>query len=145
MKKNSKIIKCRGVIVDGDKILLAKHSHNNRDFYAFMGGHMEEGEDPVQCLERELFEELGVTPEIGRLMYINQYKEEEREYLEFFFQVKNFEDYIDINKLGGEDKNELNEILWVGKDQMLKVLPERIFSDFKSGGLSFSSEVVFIS
>lgn len=144
MTTKPKIIKCRGIIVANDKMLLARHSHNNRDFYAFLGGHLEGDENPRECAERELTEELGIEPRIGRLMYVNQYYEDENDYLEFFFEVLNGEDYLDISKFNGTHGYELVDVSWVGKSDTIYVMPKVIFDDFKSGRLASLKEVVFI-
>lgn len=144
MDLKPKIIKCRGIIVINDKILLAKHGHNERDFYAFLGGHLEGDENPVACARREITEELGIKPEIGRLMYINLYSENENDYIEFFFEVKNSQDYLDIHKFNGTHSNELIEIVWVNKNQDISVMPKVIFDDFNNDRLHYSKDVIFL-
>jgi hypothetical protein len=45
-----------------------------------------------------MIEETGVSPEIGKLLYIQQYREENgREYLEFFYHITNVDDYETID------------------------------------------------
>lgn len=63
-------VRCRGIIVHERKLLLVRHSHGAQ-FYAFPGGHLDFGEDPRECIHRELIEELGVVPVVGRLLYIH--------------------------------------------------------------------------
>jgi 8-oxo-dGTP pyrophosphatase MutT (NUDIX family) len=58
------------VILHEDKLLVVKHSPEDT-FVALPGGHLEWSEDIKECLKREMIEELGVAPEIGRLLYIN--------------------------------------------------------------------------
>jgi mutator protein MutT len=60
------MVKCVGaLVVQQGTILLAKRSAQ-RDFYPnvwdFFGGHIEAGESPEQTLQRELMEELGISP-----------------------------------------------------------------------------------
>jgi hypothetical protein len=40
-----------------------------------------------------MIEETGVKPEIGNLLFIQQFMDGEREQLEFFFHIKNADDY----------------------------------------------------
>ena len=126
-----KIVKCRGVIVDGDKMFLVKHSLHH-DFYATPGGHLEGDENPKECIGRELFEEFGVKAEVGGLLYINQFSDPDKSFIEFFFEIKNGTDFknLDENKI---DKKEIVEIIWVAKDTNLKILPEKLKEDFKNG------------
>lgn len=66
------IIRVRGIIMDGGEMLLVKHAAD-ADYYALPGGHLEWGEDVRECLRREITEELGIRPEIGRLLYVNNF------------------------------------------------------------------------
>lgn len=145
--KNQVIIKCRGIIVNDEKLLVAKH-HKNDMYYAFLGGKLELPESPIECVEREIFEELGVKPEIGKLLYVNNYSDNEEKkdtnFFEFFFEIKNGADYLNIEKLNGTHRNELLDILWVGKEENLNILPKKVFQDFKDDTLLFG-EVQFIN
>lgn len=44
-----------------------------------------------------MIEETGVTPEIGKLLFIQQYRDEKREFLEFFFHITNADAYETID------------------------------------------------
>lgn len=44
-----------------------------------------------------MIEETGVKPEIGKLIYIHQYIQNNIESLEFFFHVRNSNDYLNID------------------------------------------------
>ncbi len=143
MEPKGYIIKCRGIIFDGEKVLLARH-HKSQDFLAFLGGHLEDNETPEICVKRELKEELGIDPEVGNLIYINQYIDNDHDYLEFFFEIKNADEYLDLNNLNGKSKDSITEIVWVSKNDTIKVLPERIFSDIKSGNFPLNNNVIFI-
>lgn len=141
--KNQVAIKCRGIILHEGKLFIVKHSKDAL-FWALPGGHLEWPENPKECLERETVEELGIKPEIGKLLYVNSYERKDGvNFLEFFFEIKNSADFLDIGKLNGTHKDELFDILWVGKERDIKILPEKVFQDFKDGTL-LSSEVQFI-
>jgi ADP-ribose pyrophosphatase YjhB (NUDIX family) len=130
-KKNLKIIKCRGVILYEDKLLVVKHSLSSK-FYALPGGHLDGDENPNECIKREIFEEFGVNPEVGNLLYINQFSDPDKSFLEFFFEIKNGIDFknLDENKI---DKKEIIEIVWVKKDNGMNILPTKLNEDFKNG------------
>lgn len=64
---------------------------------AHPGGGIDQGESLETALDREMREETGIAPVIGNLLYIQQYVSEGQEQLEFFFHVKNTEDYLQID------------------------------------------------
>jgi 8-oxo-dGTP pyrophosphatase MutT (NUDIX family) len=53
----------RGIIIDGDYILIAKAKSANNTFLP--GGHLEYNENLKKTLEREIFEEIGINCMIG--------------------------------------------------------------------------------
>jgi 8-oxo-dGTP pyrophosphatase MutT (NUDIX family) len=68
-----------------------------RDYWCTPGGGLEAGESLHQGLKREMIEETGITPTIGKLLFIQQYQDHQKEYLEFFFHIENPEDYHTID------------------------------------------------
>ncbi|MFH1608876.1 MAG: NUDIX domain-containing protein [Patescibacteria group bacterium] len=125
----------RGIIYHDEKILLVKHDES-LDYFALPGGHIEWAEDPKDCIEREIIEELGVKPEIGRLLYVNSFVKDQKHAIEFFFEIINVEDYLDTKKLKNSTHgHEIFEIKWVGKNDGIKILPKGISEDFLSGNL----------
>ena len=100
-------ISVRSIIFKDGKILAQKpkdpRSKEPIDFWCTMGGGMDPGESIKECLRREMIEETGIEPEIGRLLYIQQFmsgRHRNREIMDFFFEVKNVDDYetIDLTK-----------------------------------------------
>lgn len=90
----------RGVIIKDGKLFaqrLNKKDGRVNDYWCTPGGGLDDGESIFAGLTRELIEETGVKPVIGRLLYVQQYADEAREYLEFFFEITNAEDYESID------------------------------------------------
>lgn len=143
MDKNI-LVKVRGVIISDNKLLIVKHKQSQ--FMALPGGHLEYGEDVLTCLKRELVEELGVMPEIGRLLYINTFIENKNntEYIEFFFEIKNGNDYLNIEGLERTHAHELAKIIWISPSDNINILPKQFDEDFKNNKI-FEGEVKFIS
>ncbi len=134
-------IRCRAIILnDEGKLLVVKHVHDT-SFAALPGGHLEWGEDIKEGLRREIVEELGVVPEIGRLLYVNNFMEnKKKQSVEFFFEVLNSHEYKNI-----EDKNrthayEIAQVCWLESTSSIMVLPKQVGEDFKAGQL-ISNEV----
>lgn len=143
MENKNILVKVRGVILYEGKLLIVKHEQSQ--FMALPGGHLEYGEDVINCLKRELVEELGVMPEIGKLLYINTFieKKNNTEYVEFFFEVKNGKDYLNIDGLERTHAHELTEILWISSDSDIEILPKKFNEDFKNNKI-FEGETKFI-
>ncbi|HEU5121693.1 MAG TPA: NUDIX domain-containing protein [Candidatus Saccharimonadales bacterium] len=91
----------RGIVFKDKKILAQQLQPDadgiERDYWCTPGGGLEAGESLYQGLHREMIEETGIAPKIGKLLFIQQYRDENKEYLEFFFLIKNPEDYHTID------------------------------------------------
>jgi 8-oxo-dGTP pyrophosphatase MutT (NUDIX family) len=94
-------IAVRGIILKDGKIfcqkLQDKKTGRLNDFWSTPGGGLDPGESLVTGLEREMIEETGIRPDIGNLLFIQQFTEGEKEHLEFFFHIKNVDDYETID------------------------------------------------
>lgn len=126
-------IRCRAIIIHDNRILVVKHSVDS-NFYALPGGHLEWGEDVKTCMRREVIEELGITPEIGRLLYVRNFIDKDsKQSIEFHFEIINSADYLDINKLKGTHGHELVEICWIGKNDSRTIKPQELQVDLNNG------------
>ncbi len=98
-----KEIKVRGIaILDGKVLCVQLTPYNNltaesEPFWCLPGGTVDDGESLLDAFKREMIEELGVEPKVGRLLYVQQFKHNDIEYLEFFFHVENAEDYTNVD------------------------------------------------
>lgn len=101
-------VNVRGVIVNDKGELfcqrLTARDQDGRDFWCTPGGGLDMGESLLDGLRREMIEETGVTPEIGRLVLVQQFTEGGEqsahgpsEQLEFFFHITNWKDYQQID------------------------------------------------
>ena len=132
MEKEKKIVvKIRGIILHEGKLLMLRHAHDD-SFVALPGGHLEWGEDVRACLSREMVEELGVKPEIGRLLFINEYSQiDNKQYIEFFFEVLNGDKYTKTEELARTHAHEIAEIVWVSPADDINIMPKEFGEYFK--------------
>lgn len=69
MKKAIRI-RVSALLVDGNgKILLVNHHKGDRSYWLLPGGGLDFGENPVDCLRREMAEELGARVRAGDLLF----------------------------------------------------------------------------
>jgi ADP-ribose pyrophosphatase YjhB (NUDIX family) len=136
------IVRSRAVIVHEGKLLVVHHP--GRDFHALPGGHVDSGENPKECMERELVEELGIRPVVGRLLYVYTYINKEGVHsVEFFFEIKNSVDYLLHENMEKTHAHEIDEVRWAGTDEVVRILPPEFFEEFKSGRV-FDDSVRFL-
>lgn len=89
--------------------------------WEFPGGKVKAGETTVDCLRRELKEELGIEPEIGRLFHHqNHFYPDSGSYDIFYYLVPSYAgdidnkvfdsvSWVEIDKLGSFDSLEGNK------------------------------------
>ena len=140
------IVRARAIILDAGELLVVRHAHNP-SYAALPGGHLDFGESPRACIERELYEELGVHPTIGRLLYVNTFTIEQdgvpTQPVEFFFEVTNTSDFRTL----GDDRSHAHELAgveWVAVGDPVTILPAQIAIDHVAG-LLLSDEPRFIT
>ena len=95
-------VNVRAIIYKNGKLLAVKHKHGEdiSHYYAVPGGGLDPQESLVDGLARELREETGINAVIGNLLFIQQFPSAHAGYaeeLEFFFTVKNPDDFTNID------------------------------------------------
>ena len=93
------------LIKKNDRYLIGRRGPNEKSpgLWEFPGGKIEEGETPIECIKRELKEELNINAEIGDLVTKYNYDYPNVSYLLYFFKVKS---YIGEFKIIVHDKSE---------------------------------------
>jgi 8-oxo-dGTP diphosphatase len=124
-------VRVRAIIARGNELLLVKHKDPDGKPYGswvLPGGKVEEGELIVDAIVREITEETGITPTIGRLLYVHQFSRGEiAEGPEFFFEVTNVGDFENIDlSATSHGLIEIAEIGFYDPTTLTNVLPEFI-------------------
>lgn len=118
----------RGLVIHEGKLLCARLKPYNgvdHDYWCVPGGGLDVGESLTDGVTREIREETGITPVVGRLRYIQQYQpkqKSQREQMEFFFILENSSDYVNIDlskTTHGEDEIEVIDFVDPGVENIL--------------------------
>jgi 8-oxo-dGTP pyrophosphatase MutT (NUDIX family) len=56
------------IIIHDAKVALIERRRDGEHYFVFPGGGIEEGENPIEAVHREVMEELGVTVAVGPLV-----------------------------------------------------------------------------
>lgn len=99
---NTRRVATRAIIFKDGKLLCQRlvpgESGQARTYWCTPGGGLDIGESLEAGLHREMIEETGITPKIGRLLFVQQFSEDgKKEQMEFFFHIENPEDYEAID------------------------------------------------
>lgn len=94
-------INVRGIIFKDGTLLAQQLTLGSdgiiRDYWCTPGGGLDDGESLHAGLHREMIEETGIAPKIGKLLFIQQFHDGKKEQLEFFFHIENPDDYVTID------------------------------------------------
>jgi len=93
-------VNVRGIIFRNGELLVTKFRQEDDSesvHWGTFGGGLDIGESLHIGLHREMIEETGIAPKIGKLLFTQQFADEEKEYLEFFFHIENTDDYESID------------------------------------------------
>lgn len=109
--QNKKLIAAAIIERDG-KILIAQRAKNDSLLgkWEFPGGKVEAGETLVDCLKRELSEELGIQAEVGEYVCTSSFFYKDIQFDMCMFKVPSFNGEIKLN--------EHSAIAWVTPNEL---------------------------
>jgi len=92
-------VNVRGIIFNEGKLLVTKfrqEDDSESKYWGTFGGGLDIGESFAVGLHREMIEETGIAPQIGKLLFMQQFNDGQQEHLELFFHITNVDDYSEI-------------------------------------------------
>lgn len=111
------------VIREGGRIFATARGYGAyRGKWEFPGGKIEKGETPEAALERELFEELGVKTQTGRIYYAIHHSYPEKDVLLLFYRSSLIEGEphpIEEADIRWIEEGQLREFDWAEADAPL--------------------------
>lgn len=141
-EKNIRIC-CRALILNEGKLLVVKHPIDD-SYYALPGGGLEKGESLKECIIREIQEELGVTIQNPKLVYVYKWEDSKnRDNIEFLFLIENGKDFVDLTNNNRSHAFEIAELLWMEKGDDINLLPTQLKDEFLENNFNLN-EVKFI-
>ena len=124
--ENGKIVcTARALIIDEGELLVFRLT-KAPDWYSLPGGKIDFGESFAEAIKRELIEETGIEPVVGRLLVMREMILPDRHRVEMFFEIKNSADYrnIDLTKTT-HGLEEIADVAFVDVTKTdKKILPE---------------------
>ncbi len=132
---------------DGKYLMLhrtKKQGDLNHDKYIGVGGHVEHGESPEDCIKREILEETGLRAQKLTLRGILTFVMDEVDEYTFLFTCSDFSGTMhpcDEGELEWIPKEEIKKLpLWAGDHVFLRLLEER--EDVFSCKLTYEQDVL---
>lgn len=114
-------IQSRGIILKGEDVLVMFRRKDGEEYYVFPGGHMREGEEPVENAIREIKEETTITVKDMHLAFkFENYIKPDNPNIDYYF-VGSYES--GTPKISGEESRRMTddnyfEPMWVRLDDI---------------------------
>lgn len=82
------IVRCAGIVIKNNKILLVKSDYDNKIYWILPGGGLCHGESLKECVKREVFEETGIKVKVGKLIFIDENCSQKNPMIHFTYLCK---------------------------------------------------------
>ena len=142
--------RARGIIFYDNKIISMYRELDNRIFYTFPGGGMEEGESETECVVREIFEEFGLVVKPLKKVYV--YENEKSieyfyicEWIEGKFGTGNGEEFEPQNNNGVYKPMLINILDIPSLPLMPPEIAKAFFEDYNQNGKILRSNVKVVN
>lgn len=114
-----------GIVIESSKVLLI-HRKNEKEYYVFPGGGVEENETIEEAVIRELKEETSIKVKIKKLLYIHHIVDEQNDSDQYFYlceYLSGIPKLGDFNELQNmKSANDFYEPLWYPTQKLSETL-----------------------
>lgn len=137
---------CRAIIFKDDSVILIYREKNNKQYYVFPGGKLEENETKEECVVRECKEELGIKIKVKKYIYDVRGKG----FRQYFFLCEwiegelgtGDEEEYNINRIGGIQIPMLIKIKDISKLNVVSPqIVKQLLLDINKLGLELDTKV----
>ena len=133
-------IRAAAIVVQGDSVLLVQHQHNDlqggRPWWVPPGGGVEGEESLMDCAQREVLEETGLSVELGRIAYVREFVEPGYHHCEVFFIAASYSGTLMVGSNPGSGIFDVDHVIkdvrFVPRSEMaeMTIHPEEIKTTF---------------
>ena len=109
-------IQARGIILKENNVLIMHRIKEGKEYYVFPGGHMREGEKPLETAIREIEEETTIKAKDMRLAFESTNYVKPKKVLKDYFFVgywKSGEPILSGEESRSNDKSNFYEPMWI--------------------------------
>ncbi|MSQ22088.1 MAG: NUDIX domain-containing protein [Dehalococcoidia bacterium] len=134
-------VRAAALIVQGDAVLLVQHHQpgGSKVWWVPPGGGRQESKTLRECVLREVFEETGLSVELGDIVYVREFiaPEIQQHNFEFFFLAKSFTGTPTLKNVLAADN--IRDVQFIARQGMAKitvypeVLKDGFWDDLKRG------------
>ena len=119
-------IRAAGLIIDQNRILMVNEHDTGQSYWVPPGGGFEAKDgNTSNTVKREVWEETGLSVVVGKLMFIREFCETERNiyHVEQFYRVDHWQGTISLKNLEaleGEVRS-ISQVRWFTKEELVHV------------------------
>lgn len=124
------IIRVAGVVIDNNKVLLAKHQKPEGTYFVLPGGWIHSDEDIMKAAEREIKEETNLVVKAEKIIWVGDFIKKDRHVVDVFVLCKKKSGKL---LLGFDPERASNEIVLIevkfvplSKLKSLKIYPPKV-------------------
>jgi len=117
-----------GILIESDKLLLLRHKGIGEDGFLWSppGGGVEFEEKAEVALEREFFEETGLSVQVNDFLFTNEYIDLQHHAIELFFKVTKIEGEMKLGIDPELDEQILTDIRFLSMSDIKRLPPTSV-------------------